>query len=62
MIMSSFVLDDEWLAGVMPDPALSPTVVCRPHPKEMHPQWNGKVQAQPNGQVWCYPEMVGEFG
>ena len=60
--MSSFVLDEEWLATVMPDPSVVPTIWIRPHPKDMHPAWNGKVQMQANGEVRCYPEMTGEYG
>ena len=60
--MSSFVIDDDWISTVLPSPQLVPTIMIRPHPKEMHPAWNGKVQAQTNDEVRCYPQMVGEWG
>jgi hypothetical protein len=60
--MCSYVIDDEWLKTILPPPELVPTVLIRPHPKDKHDQFNGKVQAQDNGEVWSYPKMVGEFG
>jgi hypothetical protein len=50
--MCSYVIDDEWLNTILPPPELVPTVLIRPHPKDKHDQFNGKVQAQDNGEVW----------
>lgn len=61
IILSSFVIDDEWLSTVIPSPDRCPTIMVRPHPKDQ-PTWNGKVQAQPTGEVFCYPRMIGEWG
>jgi tyrosyl-DNA phosphodiesterase-1 len=60
--MCSFVIDNEWLDTILPPPDKVPTIVIRPHPRENHPAWNGKVQAQPTGDVYCYPRMVGDWG
>lgn len=62
LIMSSFVLDDEWLQGKLPDPDVTPTIVIRPAPREKHFEWNGKTQVQPSGEVFCFPTMIGEYG
>ncbi|EIW73567.1 hypothetical protein TREMEDRAFT_70993 [Tremella mesenterica DSM 1558] len=62
IILSTFVLDDDWLSGILPDPQKVPTVIVRPHPKEMHSTYNGKVQAQVTGEVFCYPLMLDERG
>lgn len=62
VILSSFVLDDAWLEELLPPAEEVPRVVVRPHPRDQHPAWNGKVQAQDNGEVRCYPKMVGEWG
>jgi tyrosyl-DNA phosphodiesterase-1 len=62
IIMCSFVLDSAFLDSILPPPDQVPTIVIRPHPREHHPAWNGKVQAQPTGEVFCYPRMVGEYG
>lgn len=62
LILSSFVLDDEWLAGKLPGPDQTPTIMVRPPPREKFAEWNGKIQAQPAGEVYAYPRMIGEFG
>jgi tyrosyl-DNA phosphodiesterase-1 len=61
LILNSFVVDDNWLSTILPDPLSVPQIIIRPHPKA-EPTWNGKVQAQPSGEVWCYPRMNGDFG
>lgn len=62
LILSSFVLDDEWLASKLPNADQTPTIMVRPPPREKSAEWNGKIQAQPTGEVYAYPRMATEFG
>ncbi|WWD04867.1 hypothetical protein V865_002938 [Kwoniella europaea PYCC6329] len=63
IIMSSFVIDDQWVMGknILPPPEQVPTIVVRPHPKDK-PDYNGKIQLHPNGEMWVYPKMTTGFG
>ncbi|WVR06341.1 hypothetical protein IAU60_003372 [Kwoniella sp. DSM 27419] len=63
VIVSSFVLDDQWLMeqNILPLPEDVPTITVRPHPKDK-PEYNGKIQLQPNGEMWVYPRMTNGFG
>ncbi|KAK4689554.1 tyrosyl-DNA phosphodiesterase 1, partial [Tremellales sp. Uapishka_1] len=58
IIICAFVLDDEWLEDILPSPEVVPRVMIRPQPSDKQAEWNGKVQAQVNGEVRCYPQMM----
>ncbi|WVQ83069.1 hypothetical protein IAT38_005207 [Cryptococcus sp. DSM 104549] len=63
IILSSFVVDDQWIEekNILPDPADAPVIIIRPHPREKE-DWGGRVQLQVNGEVWCYPKMEEAWG
>ncbi|WWC70762.1 uncharacterized protein I206_104713 [Kwoniella pini CBS 10737] len=63
IIMSSFVIDDQWIMdkGILPPPEDVPTIVVRPHPKDKQ-EYNGKIQSYPNGEIWVYPKMINYHG
>ncbi|WRT67770.1 uncharacterized protein IL334_004743 [Kwoniella shivajii] len=63
IIMSSFVIDDQWVLeqNILPPPEDVPTITVRPHPKDKQ-EYNGKIALQPNGEMWVYPRMTTGFG
>ena len=60
--MSSFVINEDWLETILPSAAKVPRIMIRPHPKDKHDEYNGKVQVQGTGEVRSYPHLVGAFG
>nr|XP_031864193.1 uncharacterized protein CI109_000105 [Kwoniella shandongensis]KAA5531265.1 hypothetical protein CI109_000105 [Kwoniella shandongensis] len=63
IIMSSFVIDDQWIGdqAILPPPEIVPTNIVRPHLKDK-PEYNGKIELQVNGELWVYPRMIGGWG
>nr|XP_018262379.1 uncharacterized protein I303_05396 [Kwoniella dejecticola CBS 10117]OBR84537.1 hypothetical protein I303_05396 [Kwoniella dejecticola CBS 10117] len=63
IIMSSYVIDDMWIMEkeILPPPEDVPTIIVRPHPRDKQ-DYNGKIQAHPNGEMWAYPKMTSTFG
>ncbi|KAK8858572.1 hypothetical protein IAR55_002801 [Kwoniella newhampshirensis] len=63
IIMSSFVIDDQWIGdqAILPPPEVVPTIVVRSHLRDK-PEHNGKIELQVNGELWVYPKMVGGWG
>ncbi|WWC88676.1 uncharacterized protein L201_003589 [Kwoniella dendrophila CBS 6074] len=63
IIMSSFVIDDQWIMNknILPPPEEVPTIIIRPHPKDKQ-EYNGKIQLHPNGEMWVFPRMISGFG
>ncbi|OCF43592.1 hypothetical protein I317_02610 [Kwoniella heveanensis CBS 569] len=63
VIVSSFVIEDQWLldANILPPPEVVPTMTVRPHRKDQ-PEYNGKIELKANGEMWVYPKMLTGFG
>ncbi|WVF69182.1 hypothetical protein IAT40_003957 [Kwoniella sp. CBS 6097] len=63
VIVSSFVIGDQWLldANILPPPEVVPTMTVRPHRKDQ-PEYNGKIELKSNGEMWVYPKMTTGFG
>ncbi|WVQ96684.1 hypothetical protein IAU59_003790 [Kwoniella sp. CBS 9459] len=63
VIVSSFVIDDQWLldANILPPPEVVPTMTVRPHRKDQ-PEYNGKIELKANGEMWVYPKMLAAYG
>jgi tyrosyl-DNA phosphodiesterase-1 len=62
IIMSTFVVDEEWLQGLLPPAHLVPRIIIRPHSKEHQPEFNGKLHILDNGELRCYPTMPDNWG